>query len=116
MEEFNVCEFCGQVMISGNCNCDKAAQKRKIEEQIIKAKDAIIQLFDEPCEKLEYKPVSEEIITMLNDIAEQIARHKIHAAALVLSRGTKAKLTHTSAGAIKIERIEVDKNALSVND
>ena len=52
----------------------------------------------------------------MNIIAEQIANYKMHAVSIVLSSGTRAKITRGAKGVIKIERSETQKASKEVEE
>lgn len=116
-EDEATCPYCGQIQImGGNCDCPGAKRARKIEDQIQRAVDAIEEIFGEACAEEGYKPVSEENIELMDAAAVQIANYKIHAISLVLSSGTRAKLTRGAKGVIKVERSETKKNSTEVEE
>ena len=112
----DTCKFCGQLTLTGDCDCPGAHRERKIQDQIERAIISIQEIFGEGCEESGYKPVSEDNIEIMNDIAVQIANYKLHGVALILPSGTRAKLARASKGAIKVERSEVKKLATEVEE
>ena len=111
------CPYCGQIKImGGECDCPGAKRARKIEDQIQRAVEAIEDIFGEACTEEGYKPVSEENIELMDAAAVQIANYKIHAISLILSSGTRAKLTRGAKGVIKVERSETKKNSTEVEE
>lgn len=111
------CPFCGQISLTGDeCNCPGARRDRKIKDQIERAVQAIDEIFGETCSEEGYKPVSEENIDIMNAAAVQIANYKMHAVSLVLSSGTRAKLTRGAKGVIKVERSETKKASTEVEE
>ena len=112
-----VCPFCGQISLTGGeCNCVDAIRDRQIKAKIKRAAQAINEIFGEDCSKEGYRPVSEENIETMNIIAEQIANYKMHAVSIVLSSGTRAKITRGAKGVIKIERSETQKASKEVEE
>ena len=112
-----VCEYCGQVLMDGaECDCPGARLDRKIKKQIIKGKAAIQNLFGSACEKEGLTPVADENIEMMDAAVERIANCKMYSVTLVFPEGVKAKLTRSAKGAIKVERTEVKKNGLEVEE
>lgn len=113
----DICNYCGQVLMPGTeCDCPGAVQERKKEYQIIRAKQAIDEIFGEKSAKDGYIPVKDENIELMKDTAVLIANHKMYSAAFVLSTGTRAKLTRGSNGVIKVERSETKKNKAEVEE
>ena len=111
------CPYCGQIqLMGGECDCPGARRARKIEDQIQRAVEAIDEIFGEACAEEGYKPVSEDNIELMDAAAVQIANYKIHAVSLVLSSGTRAKLTRGAKGVIKVERSETKKNSTEVEE
>lgn len=116
-EQENACPFCGQISLTGGeCNCPGAKRDRKIKDQIERAVQAIDEIFGEACSEEGYKPVSEDNIDIMNAAAVQIANYKMHAVSLVLSSGTRAKLTRGAKGVIKVERSETKKASTEVEE
>lgn len=116
-EDEAACPYCGQIRIMGDdCDCTGAKRARKIEDQIQRAVEAIEDIFGEACTDEGYKPVSEDAIELMSAAAVQIANYKIHAISLILSSGTRAKLTRGAKGIIKVERSETKKNSAEVEE
>lgn len=116
-EDEAACQYCGQIKImGGDCDCPGAKRARKIEDQIQRAVEAIEEIFGEACTDEGYKPVSEDAIELMSAAAVQIANYKIHAISLVLSSGTRAKLTRGAKEVIKVERSETKKNSTEVEE
>lgn len=63
-----------------------------------------------------YTPIPEDNIETLNAAVVQIVNYKLHAASFVLSSGTRAKITRSKGGSIKIERTETKKNSAEVDE
>lgn len=115
--EDDACPYCGQVRITeGDCNCDGAKRARRIQERIQNAGETIEELFGEECKKDGYTPIPEDNIETLNAAVVQIVNYKLHAASFVLSSGTRAKITRSKGGSIKIERTETKKNSAEVDE
>lgn len=115
--EDDACPYCGQVRITeGDCNCDGARRARRIQERIQNAGETIEELFGEECKKDGYTPIPEDNIETLNAAVVQIVNYKLHAASFVLSSGTRAKITRSKGGSIKIERTETKKNSAEVDE
>lgn len=115
--EDDACPYCGQVRITeGDCNCDGAKRARRIQERIQNAGETIEELFGEECKKDGYTPIPEDNIETLNAAVVQIVNYKLHAALFVLSSGTRAKITRSKGGSIKIERTETKKNSAEVDE
>lgn len=115
--EDDACPYCGQVRITeGDCNCDGARRARRIQERIQNAGETIEELFSEECKKDGYTPIPEDNIETLNAAVVQIVNYKLHAASFVLSSGTRAKITRSKGGSIKIERTETKKNSAEVDE
>ena len=115
--EDDACPYCGQVRITeGDCNCDGAKRARRIHERIQNAGETIEELFGEECKKDGYTPIPEDNIETLNAAVVQIVNYKLHAASFVLSSGTRAKITRSKGGSIKIERTETKKNSAEVDE
>lgn len=115
--EDDTCPYCGQVRITeGDCNCDGARRARRIQERIQNAGETIEELFGEECKKDGYTPIPEDNIETLNAAVVQIVNYKLHAASFVLSSGTRAKITRSKGGSIKIERTETKKNSAEVDE
>ena len=115
--EETACPFCGQVRLGGgDCDCDGAKRARKIEDQIKRAADTIDDLFGESCKERGYKPLPEKEIGTLNVLAELIANYKMHQAMLSFAGGIRAKLSHGTKGAIKVERSETKKDSAEVKE
>ena len=113
----DACPFCGQITLTGDlCNCPGAKQDRKIKEQIRRAKWTIKEIFGEACTEEGCTPVSEDNIELMNAAVEQIANFKMHAISLVLPSGTRAKLTRSAKGVIKVERSETKKVSEEVQE
>lgn len=111
------CPFCGQISLTGDeCDCPEAKRERKIKNQIFRAKSTIREVFGEECKAEGYEPVSEDNIVFMNNAAEQIAKYKMHAVAVVLTGGTRAKLTRGAKGVIKVERSETKKTTFEVEE
>lgn len=114
--ENNICEFCGQIILTDvECECKEAKQARRIADQIDRAKSAAGEIFGTGSEKQGYTPVPQESMDFIYFAIEQIANAKIYAVSLTLPSGTKAKLTR-SKGDIKIERSETKKSAEIVEE
>lgn len=112
-----VCQYCGQISMPGEeCNCPEAKRERRIKDQILRAKNTIREVFGQACQDEGYKPVSAENIEIMDAAAVQIANYKMHAVSLVLSSGTRAKLTRGAKGVIKVERSETKKTTLEVGE
>lgn len=115
-EESPVCQYCGQINLTGDvCNCYGAQKAQRIAEQIKNAHQAIEEIFSDEDENGNLY-VGEETINILKTIAEQIAHHKIHSAAFVLPHGTRAKLSRSAKGTIKVERTKTEKEAAEVEE
>lgn len=115
--EDDACPYCGQVRITeGDCNCDGARRAHRIQERIQNAGETIEELFGEECKKDGYTPIPEDNIETLNAAVVQIVNYKLHAASFVLSSGTRAKITRSKGGSIKIERTETKKNSAEVDE
>ena len=115
--EDDACPYCGQVRITeGDCNCDGVRRARRIQERIQNAGETIEELFGEECKKDGYTPIPEDNIETLNAAVVQIVNYKLHAASFVLSSGTRAKITRSKGGSIKIERTETKKNSAEVDE
>lgn len=117
IEDEITCPYCGQIRLTeGDCKCDGAIRARRIQERIQNAGETIEELFGEECKKDGYTPIPEDNIETLNAVAVQIVNYKLHAASFVLSSGTKAKITRSKGGSIKIERTETKKNSAEVDE
>ena len=115
--EDDACPYCGQVRITeGDCNCDGARRAHRIQERIQNAGETIEELFGEEYKKDGYTPIPEDNIETLNAAVVQIVNYKLHAASFVLSSGTRAKITRSKGGSIKIERTETKKNSAEVDE
>jgi len=123
------CRYCGQscadtYAIDGtqeekdeiateNCTCTKAKIYARHKKEIENAKKNIRSLFGEGAEDHGLHPLnSEKVLSLLDEIAELISYRHIGAVALTLTGTLKAKLTATSDGNIRVERIDTEKNKL----
>ena len=100
------CKYCGQILMDGaECDCPEATREREAE---IRARADI------RGESGEQSPGAESCRDVLKETAGQIARLEIAAATFSLPNGTKAKLSLSSKGGVKIERAETRKNVMEV--
>ena len=102
------CPYCGDTLILGGsdtaaeiCNCDGAKRERLQRQKWQKLRMAIESICGEGCEEYYpmHKPISEEDMTAVLEVAEMITKQIIHAATLMLRDGTTLKITTT-----KVER------------
>lgn len=115
------CSHCGQVInvdtstsqdsadekASRKCDCHAARCERRTAEQIAEAHDRIYQLFGEAAEELGFKPLgSSEAIELLKNIATLVAQGKINGSTIQIFGNSRAKISLTSKGKIKVERSE----------
>lgn len=112
MNDQNVCEFCGQVLLDGReCNCPGAQEKREIERQINNAKRAIKRVFVDSLVGDSVAPTSEEAMNLMELVVVALAYEFIEKASIVLPGGIKANLSKKSS-AIKVERVETIKSSM----
>lgn len=114
------CRYCGQMQEVGPhpsqahadetasevCNCPKARSERRVHEQIEDARDRVQRLFGEGAESLDFRPVSDEAVGLLDHVVEMIARGPISSASINIRGQCKAKFSVTSKGKIKVSRSE----------
>jgi hypothetical protein len=100
--EIKTCPFCGKyVMCSPDeppedvCDCPEAQHKRESAMRFEKLKTAIETSCGEGCEKLYplHKPLKEDQLTAVVEIAAMVAKELLHSASLVLADGTSLKIT-----------------------
>lgn len=116
--EIKTCPFCGKyVMCSPDeppedvCDCPEAQHKRESVMRFEKLKTAIETSCGEGCEKLYplHKPLKEEQLTAVVEIAAMVAKELLHSASLVLADGTSLKITGS-----KVERKASSKYSESI--
>lgn len=115
------CRHCGQIQEVGPhfsqdsadetatevCSCAKATIARRLREQIEDAKERVNRLFGEDAEDFGFRPISSEnTITLLETVAEEIARDTISSAIINVRGRCRAKFSVNSKGEIKISRSE----------
>lgn len=115
------CQYCGQVQEVGPhssqaaadetatevCSCGKARIARRLREQIEDAKERVNSLFGTGAEDFGFSPInSENTITLLETVAEGIARDTIASAVISIRGWCRAKFSVNSKGEIKISRSE----------
>ena len=114
MEE-NICRHCGQLLMPGHeCDCSAAQMQARTEMQKAKARQAIDELFGEPCRAEGYEPVSEEELKALEKLSDFVAERKLITASALLGGGIKAKFVRGSEGRVKIERCESKKSQTEI--
>lgn len=114
MENENICEFCGQVLLDGRkCNCPEAKKAEEIERQILNAKAAINEIFVEPFFDEDIIPPSEQAIAFMKKSVEMIAYDNISKINIVLPGGVKAMISKKNKS-IKVERTETIKSSQEV--
>lgn len=123
------CRFCGQAraetytcegtqeekdeIATENCTCTKAKIYARRKREIENAKNNIRILFGEEARDRGLHPLSsEEILSLLDEIARLIAYRQILAVTVNVTGTLKAKLSVTSDGNIGVERIDTEKNKL----
>lgn len=103
-----VCPYCGDTLILGGsdtaaqiCNCDGAKRERLQRGKWEKLRMAIESICGEGCDEYypTHKPIGEEDLTAVLEVAQMIAKQIIHAATMILRDGTTLKITMT-----KVER------------
>lgn len=112
----NTCEYCGQVVADGICDCPEARRQAKIADQIARAKDAVEELFGEKCADNGYSPVSDESKEIMFAAVDLIANRKIYAMSIGLPSSVKASIKLGSAGTIKVERSDTKKNSSEIKE
>lgn len=114
------CRYCGQIQEVGPhpsqaaaddtatevCNCPTARQERRVHEQVADACERVQRLFGDDAESLGFKPIPDEAVGLLENVAEMIARGPISSASLNVRGRCKAKFSVTSKGKIKVSRSE----------
>ncbi len=109
-----VCPYCGDTLILGGsdtaaqiCNCDGAKRERLQREKWKKLRMAIESICGEGCDEYypTHKPIGEEDLTAVLEVAQMIAKQIIHAATMMLRDGTTLKITMT-----KVERKASSQN------
>lgn len=114
------CRYCGQLQEVGPhpsqaaadetatevCNCPKARNERRVHEQIEDARERVQRLFGDGAASLDFKPIPDEAVGLLERVVELIARGPISSASLNVRGQCKAKFSITSKGKIKVSRSE----------
>ena len=114
------CRYCGQIQEVGPhpsqaaaddtatevCNCPTARQERRVHEQVADACERVQRLFGDDAESLDFKPIPDEAVGLLENVVEMIARGPISSASLNVRGRCKAKFSVTSKGKIKVSRSE----------
>lgn len=114
MENENICEFCGQVLLDGRkCNCPEAKKQQEIERQIKNAKAAINEIFVEPFFGEDIIPPSEQALAFMKRSVEMIAYDFISKVNIVLPGAVKATISKKN-NSIKVERTETIKSSQEV--
>lgn len=106
--EAKTCPFCGRIVMclpeesaEDICDCPDSQHKRIAALRFSKLKAAIYTSCGEGCEEYYplHKPLKEEQLISVIEIAEMVAKKLINSAALTLSDGTSLRITET-----KVER------------
>ncbi len=74
------CEFCGQLLIGKECNCQEAIEEREKHQKIRQALDITLPLLtsSESCEQLDFLPINDEsILELLNISIDNVGKEKI---------------------------------------
>ena len=125
----SACKYCGQIITfefesdeklsekerikeaTKRCNCDESIEFRVQEEKKEKALNNIETLFGYMAE--EKDRISENIVEILKMLAEQICERKLKKASIEITSGTKAVISRTTKGEIKISREEKKKQEIT---
>ena len=100
-------------LATSNCDCEESTKRRKIIEEINKAKQRVIELFGEECVNLNFEPVKDiKFFRLLDDTIDMVANYKISSVSIDINGETKAKVSRSSKGKINIERAESIKYKL----
>ena len=126
--QYGSCIFCGQALLidckSGisimernrlattQCHCPEAEHEARLQKQIEKAKERIIQLFGRRASDLGFSPFNDKITEFLLLIVSLIACHSLNGVVVQLPGVCRAKITMTTKGTIKVERSETTKYQL----
>ena len=111
MENENICEFCGQVLLDGkDCNCPSATEEREIRQKIKSAKAAIERIFTDDG----IAPPSAEAINYMKWCVDLIARGFINKSSILLPGAVKANISIKN-GVIKVERVETIKDSVEAH-
>lgn len=120
------CRFCGQIaalevpvgwteetcdeLATELCGCAAAQAYAGKKRQKEKAMETIEEQFGGKAEK----KVGEEVVELLNDIADAVIEEKIDSGTLDIGHGMKAKIAVTAKGLVKIERTVTEKGTKEV--
>lgn len=120
------CKFCGQItalevsvdwteamcdeLATELCECAAAQDYTRKRKQKEKAMGAIGEQFGEKAEK----KVGEEVVELLNDIADAVIEGKISSGMLDIGNGMKAKIAVTAKGLVKVEKTVTEKGTKEV--
>lgn len=116
--ETKTCSLCGSPVITmpGQaaekvCSCPEAQHRRDMDARFVRLKDAVENSCGEGCELSFplHKPLTEEQLTAVVEIAEMVSYERIISAALVLPDGTDLKITSK-----KCERKATSKRAETI--
>ena len=108
-----ICQFCGQVLLPGKeCDCPQAMREQKIKDQVRRAKEEIDSIF---ARELQIEG-SCQVIGILKELVEQVAKAECKTVRLVLPCGVCASLSLSVKGAIKIARTVTTKNGKEVEE
>ncbi|MDR1631234.1 MAG: hypothetical protein LBS36_13635 [Oscillospiraceae bacterium] len=127
--EYGICEYCGQTYfinmpeyetqekrnahVTKKCTCPEAETAARIAKQIEKGTKRVQELFGDVAEKYGFEPVqNQSAIETLCNMVSLIVHDVIVSATVQLNGRTRAKISTTSGGKIKIERTETTKAQL----
>lgn len=102
-EIMKACPYCGQMLALDReddrpemyCRCPNAQEAQAREENTVKMLENLRMLFGEDCSEIEpaYRPVDEEIYTLLCEITEKVGREEIGTVSFGLRDGTSGKIS-----------------------
>lgn len=117
MENFGICEYCGQAVMdtatnkeaSENCTCIEAEQHRKLKTAADGAKEVVEDLFGEGAAKRGLVALNSDVITALFSLVDLMGEGSVTAIKVDLPGICSIKMKITGS-AIKVERIEGRKD------
>lgn len=120
------CKYCGQIaaleipsdwteemcneLATELCECTEAGIYARKKKQKEKASEAIEEQFGDKAEDR----IEEEVIGLLNIIADMVIEDRLNSGTLDIGDGIKAKISLTAKGTVKVERTKTEKGAKEV--
>lgn len=115
-----VCKYCGQTRATEaenkmeadkyaaeNCDCVQARQERELTRRIESAKERLIELVGDDCEKYGFEPIEDgRTIDFLKQLIERVARSDMNVASISLVGNTRITIKKGSKGQLKVGRSE----------